>query len=114
VNHGPFGEKNFIIPNGHWSVADQLTRGCRGGRRAVAAADADQSPVLGRVLGNVVRGVGPPLGIQTRPGSVRVKPPHNLVISSRLRMTSWAVADITPPAPGEVVSPRDAYSQVGE
>src|ERR1035441_11086304 len=30
-------------------------------------------------------------GIQTRPGSRRVKPSHSLVISSRLRMTSWAV-----------------------
>ncbi len=24
------------------------------------------------------------------------------------------LADITPPAPGEVVAPRDAYSQAGE
>ena len=44
------------------AIADRSVRGRRGGRRAVVAGDADQGQVLGRVLGNVGWGVGPPLG----------------------------------------------------
>lgn len=39
-----------------------------GGRRDIVAADADKCPVLGRILGNVVGGVGPPLGYPDQAG----------------------------------------------
>jgi predicted house-cleaning noncanonical NTP pyrophosphatase (MazG superfamily) len=36
LNHGPFGEKNFFIPNGHWAYGPSRAMWCRLPRRGRA------------------------------------------------------------------------------
>jgi hypothetical protein len=50
VNHGPFGEKNFFIPNGHWPYgARLLTTGPARERGVCPAARSPGSSAAGRV-----------------------------------------------------------------
>jgi hypothetical protein len=51
VNHGPFGEKNFFIPNGHWPYGARLltTGPTRGTRRGSAARSPGGSSAAERI-----------------------------------------------------------------